>query len=306
MRALAFVALLVAPGFAWACSGVPCGFDSSLANVSVPANTPALAVDATYAVAPELDIADGGFELLTANGQPIAGSVERSDDRSVVLVRPLQPLTAGQSLVFRYPRDCQGRSKTDVPFTTSSTQPMPTTLGSFSVKAKGHGTVSIPGGSSCLVGVGGAYAQFAFVPAAELVPFLAVTRWSLLIDGKVWAREPPGAVGANGLVATIPYYRARNRVLEINVPCAPQTLGVGVELGQHTAELQGTIAGVAQPLTASTAFTLACSGPSDTPTPIDEGGMSQLPTPGGCSSVPGMTAALVVLVFRRARRASVG
>ncbi len=305
MRLLVFAAFLVAPGLAFACSGPGCGFGSSLANVSVPANTPAVAVDATNAFEPEFDIADGGFELLTANGQRIAGSVERSDDRAVVLVRPLQPLTAGQSFLLRFPSGCQGGSIKDVPFTTSGTQPLPSTLGSFSAKAQGHGTVSIPGGASCVEGGRGAWAQFAFVPAAELVPFLAVTRWQLLIDGKVWAREPTGSIGASGLVATVPYYGARNRVLEVIAQCPPQTVGVGVGLGQHTAELQGTIAGVAQPLIASTTFTLACSGPSDTPTPIDEGGMSPLPTP-GCSSAPGVMAALAVLLFRRVRRASIG
>lgn len=305
LRVAFLVVLLGAPGLAFACSGPACSFGSSLAGASVPANAPALAVDATDALAPGLDVADGGFELLTANRQPIPASVKRSGDRSVVVVRPLQPLLAGQPLLLRFPKECGGGSLTDVAFTTSGAQPLPSTLGSFGVKARGHGTVSIPGGPSCAMAMSGAYAQFAFTPAAELVPFLPVTSWSLVVDGKVWAREPVGSIGASGLVATMPYYRARNRVLEVNVPCSPEAVGVGVGLGQHTAELQATIAGVTQPLTASTTFTLACSGPSDTPKPIDEGGMSSLPTP-GCSSTPGMLAALAVLVFRRARRVPVG
>lgn len=304
LRAIFLVVLLGAPGLAFACSGPPCGFGSSLAGASVPANAPAVPVDAIDAFAPGLDVADAGFELLTANRQPIPASVERSGDRSVVVVRPLQPLSAGQSLLLRFPTECGGGSFTDVAFTTSGAQPLPSTLGSFSVKARGHGTVSIPGGPSCFMAMSGAYAQFAFTPAAELVPFLPVTSWSLVVDGKVWAREPVGSIGASGLVATMPYYRARNRVLEVNVPCSPETGGVGVGLGQHTAELQGAIAGVSEPLTASTSFTLACSGSSDEPKPIDENGMSALPTP-GCSSMPGMMAALAVLVFRRSRRVSI-
>ena len=306
MRALLVLGVM-APAGAWACAGLACRFVPALDDGgTMPANVPAVIVTSGTTPFFDFDVADAGFELRRANGELVPSTLIAEEHGRRVSIRPTIGLEAGESFTVKYPAGCGRGPSAVATFSTTSAQPLPTSIGTLSVKAVGHGQISIPEGNSCIEQMEGAYAQLAFTPSAELLPFLAVTHWALLVDGKPWADEEPGTMRASGLLGPIRsqgQFHLAPRVLEVYTPC-PGSGRLGPGLGAHTSELKAYISGVVEPLTTSVTFTLACTGPSQTPTPIEETPNPVLPRPAtGCASVPGAAWALaVVWLGRRSRR----
>ncbi len=319
--ALACLAAL-SPAPALACVGLGCMDPWWVAPADggqVPGNAPALAMKSAGGLDPEALHDAGtasalGIELLQADGGAIV-LVPSVDEASALVLRPTTPMPAGELMRLRFPAMCSYRAPDagpyEVSFTTTEAQPLPTTLGTFAVKAQGHGSVEVTESTMCVGTLEAAYAQFAYVPSAEVVPWLPLMRWTLTVNGQRWANEELGMMHANGLLGAAPHYPSQyqvsRRVLQVHSACfaGDETMDRGVGLGVYTAVLEGQVVGTDQKLSLTTSFELKCAGASQPPTPIEDGTLTPLPVPAGCgctSSPAPVGLALLALVARRWKR----
>ncbi len=290
---------LLMPKAVFACVGVPCSLTPAVDQGGMPANVPAVVLNTSGSS----EVGRSGIALFRADGGAVPASIEIADN--VILVRPSAPFADGEHYTVHFSSRCDGAGPEQAAsFSITAAQPLPTSIGTLTMKAKGHGTIAIPEGSMCVEQMQGAYAQLELALSPQMLPFLPVTRWSLWVDDTLWAVEQAGAVHANGLLGAIPTYSSQfqvaPRVLEVHAPC-PSEKRTGLTLGKHTAELRATIAGFDAPMTSSVGIELGCSGPSDPPTPIEDTPHPTLPQP-GCASAPGAMGVLAALVLMLRRR----
>ena len=282
-------------------------------GATLPSNLPALVLNGDgRSIVPTFNAAD--FELRRADGGSVDIEVRASTMAPALVVRPLEPLTPGASFLLRWPMLCPGANtatRHESRFQTSAEKPLPTTLAShFAVTERSRRIVD--GRNRCSYDVDAAFARFAVTPSAELVPFLATTRWELLVDGALWTAAPFGALDTNGaLLAANAYPAVGREVLTIHGACDAGVPGDrGLALGSHVAELRGFIAGVDRPLSVTGAFTLTCEqqhpcgcadgGPSGEP-PDAGVGEKELPR-NGCSAVTGFSSLALALLAARFKR----
>ncbi len=148
MRVL-ILGVVLSPAAAMACAGLACSFVPAVTDgASMPANVPAVMFATASGPDTDFDPTDAGFELRRANGDEVASTIEANG--STVLIRPTQPLAANESFVVRYSRGCGRGEIEEARFSTSAAQPMPTSIGTLTVKAKGHGEIAVPQGSQCV------------------------------------------------------------------------------------------------------------------------------------------------------------
>lgn len=292
--------ILALPSVALPCSGPLCEdrFRSIPgAGQTIPANAPAAGVRA--ATFSERNW-DGGTQVLLtelgqtalrqADGGAVAtgGAVDREGARLFV---PTAGFVAGAQYVTAW--DAGSCSGIDT-FAVGPSAPIPTAAATLSIDT----FATLPGSGqpgSCFEPVGPTQdAYLKIVPDPQMVPWLAVTRWELELDGKNWATADYGRVIAGGSVG------GRNpgsmrRINTITVRCGSST--TGLEAGKHEVRLLGRIAGLDASIasnTVSVTFDCGASG---------GGGGGK-----GCSST-GEAAPLVALMLgllvlaRRNRRA---
>ncbi len=239
-RALCAVALLAGTA-AWPCSGPESCPPLNAFAVGLPANTPGFPLERRRALDP-----DGGPGLTLADGGAVPGT---TTDKTV---KPDAPLVAGETYTLH--DDC-GFGPLPLSFTAGPALALPTKSGTLTRTAQGWGRQPVPGGSRCLTEADVAYAKFDISPAPELVPFLAVTSWTLEIDGKWgWASTSPGADPSVQLSS----FRRLNFVHSTCGAAGPQYVEAGLPSGPHVARLRAQLAG-GEPLEAAEAeFTLEC------------------------------------------------
>jgi len=163
-----------------------------------------------------------------------------------------------------------GTSLVTSSFVAGPATPLPTSIGEARVdyqSAQVAGRYGLQGQDGFVVATGGpeaVVAQITISPSAELVPFLAVTAFTTLVDGTYWGESFYGTgVSPHETQAGIVSYRD---FLRVYASCGRQAESAacespGVGIGRHAVEVQAHVAGAASdPPPLMLSIDLACSG----------------------------------------------
>lgn len=269
----------------------------------IPANAPAivLAADGAQTVGP-----DAGFELLDATGSVVPATLEPFE--SMMLLRPSVELSTDATYTARFEDTCQpgatGTHESEVK--TGPRSQLPTEIGTLVVTGSGEATQDYF--DSC----GGPSGKYSWTtldvaPSEQIRPWLPLTRWTLEVNGRVWARTGFGEVGPNGR-GTFKTTPAGGRDFAIvHAVCSDFVGGDRGELpGLQNARLFATIAGSdASFPPAELQFEVVCEGyyPNDGSGPLQGGGGCGCTAGGGAGIVWALLGAGVFLIARSASRA---
>jgi MYXO-CTERM domain-containing protein len=273
-------------------------------------------------------VPDAGITLHTADGRAVPHTVFQ--DGPGWFVWPTQRFTANELYVLRYGRTCLYDAWENEPsfgeawFRTTETVLPPERLGALTV---GEASVQDFGpGTSC----GGPAERNAVVHlditvADELVPWLGLAEFTLVIDGEQWAHRPYGMLRSDGTDSWDPWDANSRRLTTVHARCPGQDDGPpwgdpGVSGGRHTAALHGQFFGMARVIASPPVeFVLTCDGADGGVAPadggVDGGGLKVIPAAEwtnapaagcGCASGAAGTAgaawSLLLLLLARAVR----
>jgi hypothetical protein len=183
---------------------------------SLPANVSALPVFAGYAASPicgatctpqVLELRDGAGEVVPSD------VVDESSPCGWMWLVPRQPLLVGAQYRLLFSDPCAPTSCLDGAthavaehgFTVVDAVPRPSSLASVVAGEPRFGTVlaGTSGGGSCVQPVEAVSRTLAFMPDADAAALLPVIRWTVLVDGNVWAYTDYGGVAGDGTVTTM-------------------------------------------------------------------------------------------------------
>lgn len=238
-----------------------------LGDHTLPRNLAALPVTASGTRLSDPDDASD-ITLTTAAGVPVAATVTVDPDTAHgFLVVPTAPLTMG-SHVLRVLERCPATvggvpTVVDHPFTVGAEASVPAMLGTVSAHRLGVQEVSVASSSGiCSTAIQAAVATVTLAPSAESIPFAALARYTLLIDGTVWAASDFGSFDTSSL-----FPHVSRSVQRVFAACG--TTGSlddrGTTPGLHQAELRMHVAGAASdPPAVRFSIDVSCeTGPAD-------------------------------------------
>lgn len=283
--AIIAVVSLAIPGNALAC-GIAClpPRAAPSGGASIPGNVQLIAFDPGnwYQSQQGIDVRDGGVRLFDQDWKEVPLSV-RDDPQSAGDFLLDAPLVSGATYHLRYVDPCvnlppAGADAGDIhigllpiadagwyetSFDVGPTAAGPIAAGQLTIIAQSVGAVqaaTVCG--SCTRPIAAAYADIAFDPAADLIPFLPVTSFSVLVDGVQWARVGYGRLRADGGIEG--WSLSRREPFRIFAACHPSAgwgEDNGVTPGPHAIQVAAHIAGgSSDPPVAATSVMLDCTG----------------------------------------------
>lgn len=189
-------------------------------------------------------------QLLDASGQPVLIEVVADASQGWHLVKPLKGFKENASYTLRLESPCTAPgaatpSTIDTPFTTGAAAALPATFGTLQLSLKAPSVLSVwTAAGSCTVPLLVAQGEVALDGAPGLVPWLALTRAELWVDGLLWHRSAYGAAPLPNPPANQAPGYGRN-AHSFHVPCGyvPKYADEGMAPGLHHVDLRLYIAG---------------------------------------------------------------
>ena len=308
---LGLAVLVATPRVAAACSRPAClpGSVAPADALAIPSAPPALVIHPpTEGQSPA---PNAGDSHLTRNGAEIALSIASDAESDDFLVIPSTPLASGTYVLSRG-ESCEGTTtpRTST-FIVGGASSLPQTLGVLTTTAVGETTLLAPASpNGCPDYVDAAVLELSLAPSAELAAWQPLVRYTVEVDGSLWARSDYGSVfGASN--APYLYGRTVDHVYASCEPLSPMVppYRAGLSEGAHHAVLSAHVAGSANdPTPIGFDFQLTCheSPVSDGGAP--DGGYAPRVVSGGCTfggSTPRATwpvvSVLALFLVRRRR-----
>jgi hypothetical protein len=222
---------------------------SFAAGAQLPANTQAIPMMVPKPYQPPFDMlvpqlyADGQLQTTDLVDDAVAGWK---------LLKPVKGLKAGTTYLLHLPGFCPDLESAtgallpaeDVTFTAGPEAPVPATLGALALNTLAPSMVAVwTQSGSCTVPILAARGQVGVKANPELLPWQALTRAELWVDGALWVRSDYADVP---LLGTLPLPTSIGRTVhEFHVPCGnvPPMDDAGVKAGPHHVDVRMHVAG---------------------------------------------------------------
>ncbi len=187
-------------------------------------------------------------ELRDAAGKLVATELVDDTSGGYKLLRPLKGLAANSAYTLVLPGFCQDAlgalvPPVELPFATGPDLPAPQGMGTLQLTYVAPDQVLVwTSVGSCTVPIQAARGHVAVTPAAEMAPWLPITRAELWVDGAKWAG---GLYGDVPTQPGPPQSAVAKSVQEFYVACGPvpDLADPGLAPGQHHVDVRFHVAG---------------------------------------------------------------
>ena len=341
VRGVLVMLVVVGGGSAWACSGYVCQTEFSPVpadGAEIPANAPAVGISATVF---SVESVDAGTE-----GRPTRPTALFDAADAAVSVMDVSSLTGRmvsatlqEGATYRIEGGGDGRCPVNSTFSVGPAQPLPTSAGTVREVEQLAQMASRGGICNASATVLIETTRLGLVPSAEMIPWLPLARWELLVDGVPFATVDFGAVGPSGGEGQgISGWQGAD-LLDFGALCESAQVDAGSDTigwaspGAHTVQIVAHVDGWSAPVTTNaltvnvvcTPFVPPVEAPFDAgppPASLPDGGRAPPVTdagttlpgsdggapengaapPSGCSTAPLASPWLMLLALRHALR----